>query len=95
VNSTREFEEDGVRLVEVGVDYTLSFRIPESYEGVSGGALWKLDIELDGDKAVGVQKKLDGVPFRQSPDNNLVICNGSPSIGTLVERVKKKWPAVS
>jgi hypothetical protein len=95
VKSTREFEEDGAKLVEVGVDYAASSRVPTSYEGVSGGALWKLHAELDGDKVVGVQKKLDGVAFRQSPDNSLVTCNGSPSIGTLLERIRKKWPAAS
>jgi hypothetical protein len=94
VKSTREFEEDGAKLAEVGVDYAASSRVPTSYEGVSGGALWKLHIELDGDKVVGMQKKLDGVAFRQSPDNSLVTCNGSPSIATLVERIRKKWPAV-
>jgi hypothetical protein len=93
VKSTRDFEEDGAKLVEVGVDYASSSRIPASYEGVSGGALWKLHTELDGDKVVGVQKKLDGVAFRQSPDHSLVTVNGSPSIATLVEQIRKKWPA--
>jgi hypothetical protein len=95
VKSTREFEEDGAKLAEVGVDCAASSRVPTSYEGVSGGALWKLQTELDGDKVVSVQKKLDGVAFRQSPDNSHVTCNGSPSIGTLLERIKKKWPVVS
>jgi hypothetical protein len=91
----RFFDLTGAQLAEVGVDYAASSRIPTSYEGVSGGALWKLYIELGGDKVVGVQKKLDGVAFRQSPDNSLVTCNALPSVGALVERIRKKWPAVS
>jgi hypothetical protein len=93
VKSTREFEEDGAKLVEIGVDYASSSKVPESYEGVSGGALWKLHTELDGDKVVGVQKKLDGVAFRQSADHNLVTLNGTSSIGTLVELIRNKWAA--
>src|SRR5258708_33063743 len=89
VKSTREFEEDGAKLAEVGVDYAASSRVPTSYEGVSGGALWKLHIELDGDKVVGMQKKLDGGAFRQSPDNSLVTCKGAPSSVALVEWIRK------
>jgi hypothetical protein len=91
VKSTLEFEEDGAKLVEARIDYAASSRVPKSYKGVSGGALWKLHTELDGDKVVGVQKKLEGIAFRQSPDNSLVICNGSPSIDTIVDRIRKKW----
>jgi hypothetical protein len=92
VKSTREFNEDGVGLVEVGVDYGSSTRSPKSYEGVSGGALWKVHTELNGNEVVSVQKQLDGVAFRQSKDNSLVIFNGAQSIASLVEQIRRKWP---
>jgi hypothetical protein len=92
VKSTREFNEDGVELVEIGVDYGSSTRSPQSYEGVSGGALWKLHTELNGTEVVGVQKKLDGVAFRQSEDDSLVTFNGTKSIASLVEQIRRKWP---
>ena len=52
-------------------------RIPESYEGVSGGAL----CELLGQK----------VDFRQSEDNSVVTCNAGTAIDKLVEDVVARW----
>jgi hypothetical protein len=89
----RKFEEGDTELVEVTVDYSSSSRIPTSYEGLSGGALWELHIELKGQTIVGVGKRLSGIAFRQSDDHTLVVCNGSPSIETLIDRIRKRWPA--
>jgi hypothetical protein len=44
---TREFKESETDLVEVAVDYATGPKVPKSYEGVSGGALWELHVELD------------------------------------------------
>jgi hypothetical protein len=86
---TRRFKENETDLVEVTVDYSSSSRVPESYEGVSGGALWELHIELNGQTIVNVVKRLSGVAFRQSDDHAFVVCNGSPSIETLIGQIRK------
>jgi hypothetical protein len=90
---TRRFQESDTELVEVTVDYSSSSRVPTSYAGVSGGALWQLHVELTGQTIVTVGKKLHGIAFRQSDDHTLVVCNGPPSIETLIAQIKKRWPA--
>jgi hypothetical protein len=89
----RRFQESGVDLVEVEMDYGESPRIPKSHGGVSGGALWELYAELDANlKVVSINKRLDGVAFRQSADHKRVTSNAAPSIEALVKKIKEKWP---
>jgi hypothetical protein len=89
---TREFDEGGIALVEVQIDYASGPKIPTSYEGVSGGGLWELHVELDGQKVVRVNKKLHGIAFRQSKDHRLIVSNGRASIENLIRAIKQKWP---
>jgi hypothetical protein len=89
----REFQGNGTDLVEVGIDHTTGPSVPESYGGVSGGALWKLHVELDATgKIVSIGKELRGVAFRESDDPRLITCNDLPSITALKQALAAKWP---
>jgi hypothetical protein len=93
VKSLRAFKEAGIDLIEVEVDYANGPRVPTSYGGVSGGALWQLHVELDAKlKTFKVNKRLHGVAFRQSVDHRRITSNASPSIDALVERIRAEWP---
>jgi hypothetical protein len=91
--SVKPFKEDGRDLVEITVSYETGPRIPKSYGGVSGGALWELHIELDQalKKVIKVNKRLHGVPFRQSADKQRVTSNGTPIIDSMVKKIAA-WP---
>jgi hypothetical protein len=92
----KEFKDGDADLIEVRVDFASDVRIPESYEGVSGGALWELHSELlDGPKIASIKKQLHGIAFRQSKDsyNHLIVCNGSLGIERLINSALEKWPA--
>jgi hypothetical protein len=90
---TKEFRENETDLVEVEIDYASGPKIPKSHGGVSGGALWELHVELDGQKkVVSVNKKLHGVAFRQSDDHRLIVSNAAPSIDNLIKEIAAKWP---
>jgi len=93
----RPFTEDGKDLVEIEVSYESGPRIPKSYGGVSGGALWELHVELDKDlETVKVNKRLHGVAFRQSGDKKRVTCNAAPLIEALVkDKIIATWPEAS
>lgn len=89
----RPFTEGGTALVEIEVDYETGPRIPKSYGGVSGAALWELHVELDKNlKAVKVNKRLHGVAFRQSDDNKRVTSNAAQSIEAVVKKIAEAWP---
>lgn len=91
--SVREFDEEGNPLVELEIDHTTGPSVPESYGGVSGGALWKLHVELDAtDRIVSIGKELRGVAFRESDEPRLITCNDSISIGALKTAIEDKWP---
>ena len=65
----RFLSEGNAAITEVEVDHANGLRIPTSYGGVSGGALWKLFVEVDAKHMpVRVNKRLVGVAFRQSDD---------------------------
>jgi len=91
VKSLKAFVEDETDLLDVEIDYSSSPRIPKSYEGVSGGALWELHVELLGQKVVEVNTKLHGIAFRQSEDHSVVTCDTETAIDKLVEDVVAKW----
>jgi hypothetical protein len=96
--SVRPFHEDGNDLIEIEVSYETGPRIPRSYGGVSGGALWELHVELDKNlTVVKVNKKLHGVAFRQSGDRKRVTASAPALIDAFVKnkiinaaRIKKK-----
>lgn len=89
----REFKEDSADLVEAEVDYAAGPRIPKSYGGVSGGALWELHVELDKQhKPISVTKRLRGVAFRQSGDHRRITFNSVPSIDEIAKQIAIKWP---
>jgi hypothetical protein len=91
VKSPKAFVEDETDLLDVEIDYSSSPRIPESYEGVSGGALWELHVELLGQKVIEVNTKLHGIAFRQSEDHSVVTGDAGTAIAKLVEDVVAKW----
>ena len=89
----RRFQESGTDLIEVEMDYRESPRVPKSHGGVSGGALWELHAELDPNlRVVRINKRLDGVAFRQSTDHKRVTSNAVPSIEALVKKIRGAWP---
>jgi len=92
--SAREFRENETDLVEIAVDHATGPKVPKSYGGVSGGALWELHVELDKEKkkVVTVNKKLHGVAFRQSEDHSLIVSNAAPSIEALKKKIAERWP---
>jgi hypothetical protein len=95
--SVRLFKEDGNDLVEVEISYETGPKVPKSYGGVSGGALWELHVELDKDlKVFKVNKKLHGVAFRQSGDKKRVTANAAALIDGIVEKkIIPTWPEAS
>ena len=95
--SVRPFQEDGKDLVEIEVSYETGPKIPKSYGGVSGGALWELHVELDKDLVVvKVNKKLHGVAFRESGDRKRVTANAAPVIEAFVkDKILSAWPEAS
>ena len=92
--TVRPFKEDGNDLLEVEISYETGPKIPKSYGGVSGGALWELHVELDKSLAVvKVNKKLHGIAFRQSGDKKRVTANAASLIDALVkDKIPKTWP---
>lgn len=92
--SVRSFKEESNELVEVEISYETGPKIPRSYGGVSGGALWELHVELDKEsKVFKVNKKLHGVAFRQSDDNTRVTANSTSLIDAIVKnKIIPTWP---
>jgi hypothetical protein len=89
----KQLIEKETELVEVTIDYTTGPKIPKSYGGVSGGALWELHVELDEqNQVVKVNKKLHGIAFRQSPDHSVIFFNAAPSIDSITTKITANWP---
>jgi len=52
--------------VKLATEHEPTFKIPSSFEGMSGGALWRFYVvEKDGGQEV-IDSRLIGVPFHQS-----------------------------
>jgi hypothetical protein len=66
-----------------------NFRPPSSYEGTSGGGLWRVYPQPDDGGPTAY--RLIGVAFYQTPDRE-IICHGQASVyGRLFDAVRDKW----
>jgi hypothetical protein len=88
-------EADGHDLFAFEVTPGPDFKLPSSFAGTSGGAVWRFYIaEKDGADSV-VDSRIVGVPFFETPrDSKMIIsCHGPKSIyGVLADAITKKWP---
>ena len=94
VSNIRESFELGSSVFECKIHYSSDARVPTSYGGVSGGALWQFEVERSGRRIVAIKKKLAGVAFRQSAvvnDERLIYCQGRDAIEQLITMVRGKW----
>jgi hypothetical protein len=81
VNSSEDSE--GYDLIEFEVTDTSDFPLPISFEGTSGGSLWRFYLAMKDEKPTVVEKRLIGVPFYQTQSaagKRLLICHGPRSI---------------
>ena len=79
------------------VDFTVTnkpdFPLPASFEGTSGGALWRFFYDLKDEQPVILARRLLGVPFWQSTanGNRILTCHGPQSVySKLVAAVMKE-----
>jgi hypothetical protein len=87
---------DDCDLLDFSVTSYSDFKLPQSFEGMSGGALWRIYFEAEGELPSIVGKRLVGVPFYQFLDKDghrVITCQGPNSIyETLIDRAVVKWP---
>lgn len=73
-----------------------AFKLPNSFEGTSGGAVWRFYVTEKNGKPELVERRLIAVPFHQSftaDGKREIACDGSTSIyGSLVDLVTARWP---
>jgi hypothetical protein len=91
-------EANAYDLFDFKVTETPDFKLPSSFGGTSGGAVWRFYIgEKDGTPSV-VDSRLIGVPFFETPrDGKMIISfHGPKSIyGVLADAIAKRWPEAS
>jgi hypothetical protein len=95
-SAVRYFDTHDLLYVQTATEHEPAFKIPNSFEGTSGGAVWRFyTAEKDGDPEIA-DARLIGVPFHQSfaADGKVEItCHGSKSIyGSLVGLIRARWP---
>lgn len=88
-------EANGYDLFDFEVTSSPDFKLPNSFGGTSGGAVWRFYIaEKDGAASV-VDSRLVGVPFFETPRDGKMItsCHGPKSIyRVLADAIVKRWP---
>ncbi len=91
--------ENGYELFDFEVMETPGFALPSSFEGASGGAVWRLYCDVNDDKTTVMDKRLFGIPFYQSVTANkkrIITCHGPKSIyGLLLDKIAEQWPEES
>ncbi|HEY5066152.1 MAG TPA: hypothetical protein VIJ04_15160 [Xanthobacteraceae bacterium] len=72
------------------------FPLPDSFEGMSGGAIWRFYVEEKEGPTSVVDSRLVGVPFfqiKKDEGRREIVCHGPNGIyGTLIEKIAQKWP---
>jgi hypothetical protein len=89
-------DQNGFDLVDVAVTAYPDFPLPESFEGMSGGALWRIFFTEQDNSAAIVSKRLVGVPFYESTGadaRTIITCHGARGIyTTLLDKISAQWP---
>ncbi len=93
----RKHESKGFDLLDFEVTYGPGSDSPDSYAGMSGGALWRVYCNKDDDGQLSVsEKKVFGVAFHQSAlsdQKRIITCHGPRSVyGHLIDAIREKWP---
>ncbi|MBR0825596.1 hypothetical protein JQ596_08605 [Bradyrhizobium manausense] len=71
------------------------FKLPDDYQGTSGGAVWRIYLKVNDEKPEIAGVRLWGVPYYQTTkEEGLVLtCHGMAGVyGTLLDAVIAKWP---
>jgi hypothetical protein len=70
------------------------FSLPQSFQGTSGGAVWRFYTDADGQNVI--DRRLFSVPFYESInllEKQEILCHGPKDIyGLLVNKVMERWP---
>jgi hypothetical protein len=75
----------------------IDFSLPENFQGMSGGAVWRFYVtkKQNGELNV-VDRRLIAVPFYQSPapdGKTILTCQGPFGVyGSLIDAVRRQWP---
>jgi hypothetical protein len=80
-NIERTYEHNELDLLDFDILFDESVRPPDSYEGVSGGALWR--VKLGAELRSVVDIRVVGIAFYQNPPidgHRLITCHGPRSI---------------
>jgi hypothetical protein len=74
----------------------IDFTLPESFEGTSGGAVWRFYVEDKDGKTSVVDRRLIGIPYFQKTTNDEkreITCHGPKGIyGPFIDKIIQKWP---
>ena len=92
----REHEANGLDLLDFEVTYGPGSESPDSYGGMSGGALWRVICNRDDVGQLSVaDKKVFGVAFHQSAitdQKRIITCHGPRSVyGPLIDAIRERW----
>jgi hypothetical protein len=69
------------------------FELPATYKGTSGGGLWRLYTEKNGEASFSlIQRRLVGVAFWETAGTRHIICHGQRSLyGHLFTAIQRRW----
>jgi hypothetical protein len=72
-----------------------SLKLPESYEGLSGGGLWRFHFQKSQDDHLEFTEwRFAGVAFYQTEEPRRIICHGPKSVHKILrDAVMAKWPS--
>ena len=92
----QERDENGFDLLDLEMTAYSDFTLPDSFRGMSGGALWRIYFVEKDNSASIVERGLIGVPFYESTEKdspNIITCHGPKGIyRSLIDEIMKKWP---
>lgn len=93
--SSATTQANGCDLFDFEVTPFPDFKLPSSFAGASGGAVWRFYIAEKDGLASLVGSRLVGVPFFETPRDGkkIISCHGPKSIySVLADEIEKKWP---
>lgn len=87
---------EGYDLIDFAPTDYPDFTLPGNYGGTSGGAVWRIYLNVDGEKPDIAGVRLWGMPYYQTKKEgggHVLTCHGTGGVyGSLLDAIVKKWP---
>jgi len=96
MSAVKYLNDHRLNYFQMQTEHEPGFSIPKSFQGTSGGAVWRFYVAKQDDKVKVIDRRLIAVPFYEGVSSDgkpEIACHDAKDIyGKLVDEISTRWP---